>query len=27
MHIDHPNRNNHPVQKMYNMTFVSSDSD
>ena len=24
MHIDHPNRNNHPVQKMRDMTFVFS---
>ena len=22
MHIDHPNKNNHPVQKMHDMTFV-----
>ena len=22
MQIDHPNRNNHPVQKMHDMTFV-----
>jgi hypothetical protein len=27
MTIDHPNRNNHPVQKMHDMTFVYSDSD
>jgi hypothetical protein len=27
MHIDHPNRNNLPVQKMHDMTFVFSDSD
>ena len=22
MHIDHPNKNNYPVQKMHDMTFV-----
>jgi molybdenum-dependent DNA-binding transcriptional regulator ModE len=27
MHIDHPNRYNHPVQKMNDMTFVYSESD
>jgi len=27
MTIDHPNRNNHPVQKMNDMSFVFSDSD
>jgi hypothetical protein len=27
MTIDHPNRNNHPVQKMNDMSFVYSDSD
>ena len=27
MHIDHPNRNNLPTQKMHDMTFVYSDSD
>ena len=27
MHIDHPNKYNHPVQKMHDMTFVFSDSD
>jgi len=27
MHIDHPNRNNLPTQKMHDMTFVFSDSD
>ena len=27
LHIDHPNRNNLPVQKMHDMSFVFSDSD
>jgi hypothetical protein len=27
MHIDHPSRNNLPVQKMHDMTFVYSDSE
>lgn len=27
MTIEHPNRNNHPVQKMHDMTFVYSDGD
>ena len=26
LHIDHPNRNNLPVQKMHDMSFVFSDS-
>ena len=25
MHIDHSNGNNHPVQKLHDMTFVFSD--
>ena len=27
MHADHPNRNNHPVQKMHDMSFVFSEAD
>ena len=27
MHIDHPNRKDHPTQKMHDMTFVFSEPD
>ena len=27
MHIDHPNKNNMPTQKMHDMTFIFSDND
>ena len=27
MQIDHPNKNNHPMQKMHDMTMVFSDGD
>jgi hypothetical protein len=27
LHIDHPNRNNLPLQKLHDMSFVFSDND